>query len=66
MEQQKFTINSLESLIRFINSCTHEPHGKPAPRGVSGSHLITQKSLREQWKRQADANKAKKKRKRNV
>jgi len=58
---QRFTIDSLEALIRFLKAMSHEPHGKPAARGVAASNQVLLRQARAEWKRQAAANKAKKK-----
>jgi hypothetical protein len=57
---KKFTIDSPEAFIRFVKAMSHEPHGKPAPRGVAELYQIMLKNARRHWKEKAAANKAKK------
>ena len=62
---KKFRIKTIEDRIRFFKDSVHEPRGKPVPRGVARSTQIMLESLREEWKRQAAANKARKNRQKN-
>jgi hypothetical protein len=58
---KKFTIKTIEDRIRFFKELAHEPRGKPVPRGVARSVQVMLESLREEWKKRAEVNKAKKK-----
>jgi hypothetical protein len=58
---KKFTTKRLEDLIRLFKKMVHEPHGKPVPRGVARLWQSQLESLRDEWKKQAQTNKAKKK-----
>jgi hypothetical protein len=64
MADQIFTIKTLEDLIGFFKELAHEPKGKPVPAGVARSYQTMLENARERWKKQAAANKEKKKRNR--
>jgi hypothetical protein len=64
MVDQVFTIKSVEDLIKFFKELAHEPRGKPVPAGVARSYQTMLENARERWRKQAAANKAKKKRNR--
>lgn len=57
---KKYPINKLEDLITFIKDQCHEPSGKPMPRGVALSYQTMLENIRDEWKKQAAANKARK------
>jgi hypothetical protein len=58
---KKFTIKTIEDRIRFLKDLAHEPRGKPVPRGVARSIQVMLENLRDEWKKQAQVNKARKK-----
>jgi hypothetical protein len=57
---KRFTIRTIEDRIRFFKDLAHEPRGKPVPRGVARSVQVMLESLRDEWRKQAEQNKAKK------
>jgi hypothetical protein len=63
---KKYSINKLEDLITFVKDQTHESPGKPMTRGVARSYQVMLENIRDEWKRQRDANKARKQRNRKL
>lgn len=62
---EKFTIKTLEDRISFFKQLAHEPRGKPVTRGIAQSTQVMLECLRQEVKRQAAVNKAKKIRDKN-